>query len=116
MPRARFAALSWFEGGAENAGVVEEGAADAECIAEMHRGHGGKGVDVFAGHPNGLGFIVADGVKEAILGREETGWHAWVADEDYKGEKVGKGHGAADSGEGCVGWSNVVEPSDEAMG
>ena len=59
--------LGRLEGLAEDARVVDHCAADAEGVAEVHGGHGGKGVDVLALHPDGLAVVVADAVEEAVL-------------------------------------------------
>lgn len=69
LPESALAHLSRLEGSAEDAGMVEDGRADAEGIAEMHGWHGGEGVDVFPAHPDGFGFIASDAVEEAVFAR-----------------------------------------------
>lgn len=88
FPEERFADFTLLERAPEDTGVVEHGAADDEGVAEMHRRHGGEGVDVIAAHPDGRCVIVADGVEETVLWREEPGRHARVQGEGREGEKV----------------------------
>jgi len=89
FPKQVLADFVAFEAGAEEGGVVDESAAYAESVAEMHRRHGGEGVYVFSRLPDGLGVVVADGVEEAVLAGEESGWHARVEYEGEEGEEVG---------------------------
>lgn len=85
---------------AEESGVVYESHADAECVAEMHRGHRGELVDEFPAHPNALRVIVADCVEEAVLFGEQAWRHTGVDYESYKRAKVGEGKGPAGGCEG----------------
>lgn len=62
--------------------MVDERDANAERVAEVHRGHGGEGVDEIAFHENGLAFVVAYRVEETVFFWQETWWHARVDDED----------------------------------
>ena len=52
LPESRFARLALVHAAAEDAAVVEHGAADDEGVAEVHGRHGGEGVDVVAAHPD----------------------------------------------------------------
>lgn len=95
--------------------MVYHGAADAEGVAEVHGGHGGQGVDVFALHPDGLAVVVANAVQKAIFLGKEPRWHAWVEDEDYERKEIGEGHGSADDGEGVVRRSDIIVPGNETF-
>lgn len=113
LPEKVLSALALLQLGAEDAGVVQERAADAEGVAEVHARHRCEAVDVLAAHPDRLRVVVADGVEEAVLFRQEPGWHAGVEDEDYECEEVGEGHGATDGGEGRMRGRQSVVPSNE---
>lgn len=78
FPERRLADLPLLEGAPEDAGMVEHGAADDEGVPEMHAGHRGEGVDVVAAHPDAGRVVVANGIEEAIFGREKAGRHARV--------------------------------------
>ena len=89
LPPPPFADLALLEGAAEDAGVVDHGAADAEGVAEMHARHRGQRVDVVARHEDAGGVVVADRVQEAVFGREQARRHAGVESECQEGEEVG---------------------------
>ena len=89
LPPPPFAHLALFERAAEDAGVVDHGAADAEGVAEMHARHRGERVDVVARHEDAGGVVVADRVQEAVFGREQARGHAGVEGECEEGEEVG---------------------------
>lgn len=101
-PCLRFALLAWFEGLAENARVVHHCDADTEGVPKVHGWHGGKSVDVFPLHPNGLTVVVADAVEEAVFLGKKSRWHARVEDKDYERKEICKGHGSSDDGERVV--------------
>lgn len=61
--------LPGLERPAQDARMVQHGAADEEGVAEMHGRHGGERVDVVPLHPHALPVVVADGVEEAVLAR-----------------------------------------------
>ena len=114
-PGARHAALAGFEDAAEQAGVVQQRAADAEGVAEVHRGHGRQGVDVLALHPHRLPVVVAHAVEEAVLRRQQARRHARVEDEDGECHQVRERHRPAHDGERVVRGRNVVVPGDEPV-
>lgn len=95
--------------------MVDERAADGEGVAEVHGGHGGERVDVFAAHPHALCVIVAHCVEETVLFGEEARRHAGVEDEGHEGEEVGEGHSASDGRKGGVRGRDEVVPRDEAV-
>lgn len=104
FPKFVLAPLVAFEprSGAKNGAVPYERAANAEGVAEVHGGHGGKRVDVFAGLPNGLCIVVPNAVHKAVFLRQKAWRHAWVENEGYEGEEVRERHCTADDGEGWV--------------
>lgn len=71
--------------------MVDHGAADAECIAEMHAWHCGERVDEVTGHEDGGCIVVTDGVEKAVFSWEQSGWHARVEGKCQEGEEVGEG-------------------------
>lgn len=95
--------------------MVDQRTADEERVAEMHRRHSGKGVDVFAFHPHALRIVVTDRVQKAVLRRQETRRHAGVKYEDRKGKEVREGYGAAHSGKDGMGGGHVVVPYEESF-
>lgn len=117
LPPLALAALVAFQqlAGPEDGAVPDEGAADAEGVAEVHRGHCGERVDVFARLPDGLRIVMADGVEEAVFGWEEARWHAGVEDEGYEGEEIRQSHGAPDGGKCGVRGRDEVVPGYEAV-
>lgn len=68
--------------------VIDHRAADDEPIAEVHRGHGSKGVDVIAGHEDGVCIVMANSIEEAVLRRKQARRHARVEGEGQEGEEV----------------------------
>lgn len=78
FPGQRLSTFAVLEGAAEDAGVVDPGAADDEGVGEVDAWHGGERVDVFAAHPDGLGVVATDGVEEAVFFGEKTWRHAGV--------------------------------------
>lgn len=62
--------------------MVDQRNTNAECIAKMHRRHCSEGVDEIAFHEDGLAFVVADGVEEAVFLWKKTRRHARIDDED----------------------------------
>ena len=76
--------------------MVDYGAADDEGVAEMHGGHGGKGVDEIAAHPYGGCVVVVHRIQEAVFRGKEPWWHARVEGKCNKSEEVCNRHGAAD--------------------
>ena len=58
---------------------------------------------------------MTDAVDESVLLGEESGRHARVEDEGYKGEEVRESHGAADGREGWMRGRGEIVPCDEAV-
>ena len=81
FPPPRLPDLTLLQRPAEDAAMVDHGAADHKSVAEMHGRHGGKGVDVVAGHEDRGGIVAADGIEKAVFGREQAGRHARVEGE-----------------------------------
>lgn len=115
LPQLRLARLAAAEAPPEDAGVVDDGAANGEGVREVQGREGGELVEEFAGGPDGLRVVVADRVMEAIFLVEEARRHAWEEGEYGEGEEVGEGHGAADGGEGGMVGGDEVVPCDEAV-
>lgn len=69
--------------------MVDHRATDDEPIAEVHRRHGSKGVDVVAGHEDGGCIVMANSIEEAVLRRKKARRHAGVKGEGQEGEEVG---------------------------
>ena len=61
--------------------MIDHGGADDESVAEMHGWHCGEGIDKVSAHPDGCGFVVADGVEETIFGWEKARGHAGIQGE-----------------------------------
>lgn len=94
--------------------MVEHSTADDKGVAKVHRGHSGQRVDKITAHPDTGSVVMANGVQEAVLPRKEARWHAGIYGEGHEGEEVGKSKGAADSGKGRMGGSDVVVPRNKA--
>jgi len=78
LPESRLAALALLQRASEEPRVVDQRAADAEGVAEVHAWHRGQRVYVLTAHPHALRVVVAHGVEEAEFGGEEPRRHAWV--------------------------------------
>ena len=78
LPKSRLAALALLQCASEEPRVVDQRAADAEGVAEVHAWHRGQCVHVLTAHPHALRVVVAHGVEEAEFGGEEPRRHAWV--------------------------------------
>lgn len=98
----------------EQARMVHEDGADAEGVAKVQRGEGGKLVEELVGSVDGLSILTTDSVEEAKLFGEESGRHAWIGCEDDEAEEVGEGHHATSGSELGMGGSCVVVPGKEA--
>lgn len=61
--------------------MVDHGAADDECVAEMHGRHCGEGIYKVAAHPDGGCVVVTDGVEETVFLGQESRGHARVEGE-----------------------------------
>nr|POE87950.1 hypothetical protein CFP56_11179 [Quercus suber] len=96
--------------------MVEQGAADGEAVAEMHRRHGGEGVDVLARHPHGLRVVVAHGIDEAVLLGQESRRRGGEENEGKESEEIRQGHGPSSGGKSGMRGRGVVVPRDEPDG
>lgn len=96
--------------------LVDEDAADAEGVSEMHAGHGGQLVDVLAAHEDAGGVLGIDRVDEAKLLGQQARRHARVDGKGEKGKHVEQRHGAADGAEARVVGRHVVVVGNKAHG
>lgn len=69
LPESGFAQLAWLEGLAEDSRVVDQGAADAEGVSEVHGWHCCQSVHIVSLHPYTLGVVASHAVQKSVLAR-----------------------------------------------
>lgn len=90
--------------------MVDESAANYECIGEVETRHGCKLVDVLTTNPDTLGMILTNSVVEAKFLGQKAWWHARVETEDEESGKVAQSHGTSSNSKGCMIRSGIVIP------
>jgi len=114
-PWLGFPGFSILKYSSENSRVVDECAADAESVSEMHRGHSCQRVHVFPAHPHALSVVMSHTVEKAIFLGKQSWWHARVEDEYYESEEVRERHGSSHNRKSIERRSCVIVPCDEAV-
>lgn len=115
LPEPGLSKLAWFEGFAENTGMVDHCYSDAERISKVHARHSGEGIDIIPLHPHALRIVVSNAIQEPVLAGKQPRWHARVHDKYAEGDEVGERHCSADDGKSIERGCDVVVPSNEAI-
>lgn len=83
-------------------------------LTEMHARHGSQRVDDLSLHPDTFRVVMADRIEEAVLLRQEAGWHCWVKDKGSKGKEIRQSESSSNDSKNRVVRGDIVIPRNKS--